>query len=41
VVQMSVRTERMREHINVFDFELSDDEMSRIAGLDRRDSLGG
>jgi 2,5-diketo-D-gluconate reductase A len=39
VVQKSVRAKRMRENINVFDFELSDDEMSRIAGLDRGESL--
>lgn len=39
VVQKSVRAERMRENINVFDFELSDDDMSRIAEMDRRESL--
>jgi len=39
VVQKSVRAERMRENIDVFDFELDDGEMSRIAGLDRGESL--
>jgi 2,5-diketo-D-gluconate reductase A len=28
-----------RENIDVFDFELSDEEMSRIAEMDRRESL--
>ena len=39
VVQKSVRPERMRENIEVFDFELTDDEMSRIATMDRDESL--
>jgi 2,5-diketo-D-gluconate reductase A len=39
VVQKSVRAERMRENIDVFDFELTDDEMSRIAAMDRGESL--
>lgn len=39
VVQKSVRGERMRENIDVFDFELSDAEMSRIAAMDRGESL--
>ena len=39
VVQKSVRAERMRENIDVFDFELTDDEMSRIADMDRGESL--
>lgn len=39
VVQKSVRAERMRENIDVFDFELTDDEMSRIADVDRGESL--
>jgi len=29
----------MRQNIDVFDFELTDDEMARIANLDRRKSL--
>jgi 2,5-diketo-D-gluconate reductase A len=39
VVQKSVRPERMRENIDVFDFELTDDEMARIATMDRDESL--
>jgi 2,5-diketo-D-gluconate reductase A len=39
VVQKSVRPERMRENIDVFDFELTADEMSRIATMDRGESL--
>jgi 2,5-diketo-D-gluconate reductase A len=39
VVQKSVRPERMRENIDVFDFELKDEEMERIAGMDRGESL--
>jgi 2,5-diketo-D-gluconate reductase A len=39
VVQKSVRPERMRENIEVFDFELTEDEMARIATLDRGESL--
>src|SRR3954449_5366563 len=38
-VSKSVRAERMRENIDVFDFELSDDEMTRIAGLDAGGTL--
>lgn len=39
VVQKSVRAERMRENLDVFDFELTDDEMGRIAAMDRGESL--
>ena len=39
VVQKSVRPERMRENIDVFDFELTGDEMTSIATLDRGGSL--
>jgi 2,5-diketo-D-gluconate reductase A len=39
VVQKSVRLERMRENMDVFDFELTEDEMSRVASLDRGESL--
>ena len=34
VIPKSVRIERMRENIDVFGFELTDDEMTRVAGLD-------
>jgi 2,5-diketo-D-gluconate reductase A len=39
VVQKSVRPERMRENIEVFGFDLTDDEMTRIATMDRGESL--
>jgi 2,5-diketo-D-gluconate reductase A len=39
VIPKSVRAERMRENIDVFDFELTDDEMDRIAGLDTGGTL--
>jgi 2,5-diketo-D-gluconate reductase A len=39
VIPKSVRPERMRENLDNFDFELSDDEMKRIAALDTGASL--
>jgi 2,5-diketo-D-gluconate reductase A len=39
VIPKSVRSDRMRENIDVFDFELTDDEMTRIAALDTGASL--
>jgi 2,5-diketo-D-gluconate reductase A len=34
VIPKSVRPERMRENIDILDFELTDEQMTRIAGLD-------
>ena len=34
VIPKSVRPERMRENLDVFDFQLTDDELARIAALD-------
>lgn len=34
-IPKSVRSERIKENINIFDFELSDDDMDGIAALDR------
>jgi 2,5-diketo-D-gluconate reductase A len=34
VIPRSANPERMRENLNVFDFELTDDEMDRLSGLD-------
>jgi 2,5-diketo-D-gluconate reductase A len=33
-----MRVERMRENFDIFDFSLSDDEVDRIAALDRGES---
>jgi hypothetical protein len=37
--QKSVRPERMRENIDVFDFEITEGQMTRVATLDRGKSL--
>jgi 2,5-diketo-D-gluconate reductase A len=39
VISKSVRPERMADNIDVFDFELTDDEMRQIAGPDTGASL--
>ena len=39
VIPKSVRPERMRENIDVFDFQLTDDEMSRIAAVEAGTTL--
>jgi 2,5-diketo-D-gluconate reductase A len=39
VIPRSVRPERMRENIDVFDFALTDDEMARIAAMDAGESV--
>lgn len=39
VVQKSVRPERMQENIDVFDFELTDQQMAVVAAMDRGETL--
>lgn len=39
IIPKSTHKERMQENLNIFDFELTDDEMNRIAALDLHRSL--
>jgi 2,5-diketo-D-gluconate reductase A len=39
VIPKSVRAERMRENLDVFDFELTDEQLTRIAAMDTGSSL--
>ena len=39
VIPKSVRRERMAQNLDVFDFELTEDEMKRIAAMDKNESL--
>jgi 2,5-diketo-D-gluconate reductase A len=39
VIPKSVRPDRMRENIDIFDFQLTDEQMTRIAGLDTGKTL--
>ena len=39
VIPKSVRADRIAENIDVFDFQLTDDEMTRIAAMDTGASL--
>lgn len=39
VIPKSVRLERMRENINIFDFVLSEEDMQVMASLDRKQSV--
>ena len=39
VIPKSVKRERMKQNFAIFDFELSDDDMTRIGGLDTGESL--
>ncbi len=36
----SMRPERMRENIDVFDFDLSNDDMDAVSALDRHERTG-
>ena len=40
VFPKSVHEDRIRENFDVFDFELTDEEMERLAALDRSERIG-
>ena len=39
IIPKSTHVERMQQNLDIFDFELTDDEMEQIAGLDTGHSL--
>jgi 2,5-diketo-D-gluconate reductase A len=39
VIPKSVRPDRMAQNLDIFDFDLSDDQLKQIAALDTGDSL--
>ena len=41
VIPKSSTPERIRENIDLFDFELDGGQMEEIAGLDRNERIGG
>lgn len=41
VIPKSVHTERIRENINIFDFELTAEEMSALSSLDKASAMIG
>lgn len=41
VIPKSTKQERMRENFNIFDFDLTSEEMSSIAAMDKKKSYSG
>lgn len=41
IVVKSTRPERLRENLDVFDFELNQDQIGAIAAMDRQEPLAG